>query len=285
MGKIKSILTYIVPPVFLILYRNYLVKSTKKEIIAPKRKTNEFWDGNYESWEAAEKLCAGYDSNIIINKCLDAIQKIKNGEAIYERDSVLFDKKEYSTGLLASLFLAGFTNSNTLSVLDFGGSLGTTYFQNRQFFHHFNNCKWGIIEQEKFYQLGKKHFANSELIFFETIDSCISVIKPNLFLVSSSLQYIPNPSDLLRQINTSKIRFIVFDRIPFSEGDNILTIQTVPPEIYEASYPCWIFNYQWLINNLRNYKVLFDFPSFCDNYQIINDNLLVKWKGLTLELK
>ncbi len=285
MGKIKSVLSLILPPVFIIFCRKVFVKKNQKDIILNYQATNKYWNGNYESWEIAETNCKGYDSDIIVNKCFTAIQKVALGQVVYERDSVVFDHKEYSTGLLASLFLAGFTNSSTLSVLDFGGSLGTTYFQNSQFFHHFNNCKWGIIEQEKFYQLGKKHFANNELIFFETIDSCISEINPNLFLVSSSLQYIPNPGDLLMQINTSKIRFIVFDRIPFSDGENILTIQTVMPEIYEASYPCWIFNYQWLIDNLSNYKVLFDFSSFCDNNQIINDNLLVKWKGLTLELK
>ena len=169
-------------------------------------------------------------------------------------------------------------------MLDFGGSLGTTYFQNKEFLTYFSSCSWTIVEQEKFYQLGKKHFENDQLQFVETIQDCLLKKSPNLFLVSSSLQYIPSPKEILNQINNSKTRFVVFDRLPFSESENILTVQTVPPSIYEASYPCWIFNFEWLLSNLPNYKVLFDFPSFCDADQVISDGLLVQWKGVTLEL-
>jgi len=285
MGKIKTLLKVILPPIFFIIYRKLFVTKLLVDNNTKQVCKNEYWDGNYESWEIAESFCKGYDSEIIINKCFDAIQKIKNGKAIYERDSVLFDKIEYSTGLLAGLFLAGHSNEGNISVLDFGGSLGTTYFQNKQFFSYFESCKWGIVEQQKFFELGKKHFQNEELMFFENIDHCFSEINPTVFLISSSLQYISNPIQLLQQINNSTIRYIIFDRIPFSEKDTILTIQTVPPVIYEASYPCWVFNYNWVITQLTNYKELYDFPSFCDSDQIINGDILVQWKGLVLELK
>ena len=284
MGKIKTFFKVILPPFFLILYRKLFVSKFSVDNIMTQRKKNQYWDGNYESWEIAGTFCKGYDSDIIINKCFDAIQKIKNGEAIYERDSVLFDKKEYSTGLLAGLMLAGHSNVGEISVLDFGGSLGTTYFQNKQFFNYFESCKWGIIEQQKFFEMGKKHFQDKELMFFENIENCISDINPNVFLISSSLQYISDPKQILFQINNSSIRYVIFDRIPFSESENLITIQTVPPVIYEASYPCWIFNDEWLLKQLSNYKVIFEFPSFCDADQLINDGLLVQWKGITLEL-
>jgi putative methyltransferase (TIGR04325 family) len=284
MGKIKTFFKVILPPFILILYRKLFVSKFSVYNITTQRKKNQYWDGNYESWEIADTFCIGYDSDIIINKCFDAIQKIKNGEAIYERDSVLFDKKEYSTGLLAGLMLAGRSNEGEISVLDFGGSLGTTYFQNKQFFKYFESCKWGIIEQQKFFEIGKKHFQDKELMFFENIENCISDINPNVFFISSSLQYISDPKQILFQINNSSIRYVIFDRIPFSESENLITIQTVPPIIYEASYPCWIFNYDWLLKQLPNYKVIFEFPSFCDADQLINDGLLVQWKGITLEL-
>jgi putative methyltransferase (TIGR04325 family) len=171
-----------------------------------------------------------------------------------------------------------------LSVLDFGGSLGSTYFQNKEFLDGFKKCNWSIVEQENFYKIGKKHLENHQLNFSETIEECLVNSSPNLFLVSSSLQYLSNPIELLTKMNNSSVDYIVFDRIPFSEKDNFITIQTVPPSIYDASYPCWIFEFEWLLNQLPNYKVLFDFPSFCDFDQVINDGLLVQWKGITLEL-
>ena len=59
--------------------------------------------------------------------------KVKNGEAVYERDSVLFDEIQYSWGLLAGLEKAALEHDGKLCVLDFGGSLGSTYYQNKQF--------------------------------------------------------------------------------------------------------------------------------------------------------
>jgi len=282
----------IIRNLFLILIKKgfYFLKFEEKnkivhyDTIFYQKPKNEYWDGNYNSWDIATEKCNGYDSDQIIEKCFNSLLKVKNCDAIYERDSVLFDKKEYSTGLLASLFIAGMTNDNQISVLDFGGSFGTSFFQNIEFSKYFKKIEWSIVEQNKMFILGKEFFENENLYFFETIDEVFRQKKPNIFLISSSLQYINNPNDILKKINASKIKHVVFDRIPFSESENIITIQTVPPSIYEASYPCWIFNYDWLLSQLTNYKVVFDFPSYCDVDQYINDGVLVQWKGITLEL-
>jgi putative methyltransferase (TIGR04325 family) len=284
MGKIKKILIVITPPIIIQFFRSFFDNS--KTIVNSQETYNpiELWGGRYSQWSEAEKLCKGYDSQNIIEKCFDAIQEVASGRAVYERDSVLFDKKEYSLGIVSSLFLAASRLDNHLSVLDFGGSFGTTYFQNKNFLSYFKSCNWTIVEQKKIYELGKKHFENNQLNFIETIEESLKLKSPNLIVISSSLQYISNPTQILDQINNSKSQFIVFDRIPFSKYENFITIQTVPPSIYDASYPCWIFNYDWLLSQLTNYKVVFDFPSYCDPDQVINKEILVNWNGLLFEL-
>ena len=77
------------------------MKRILKEILPPviiRNITGLFygWYGNYKSWEEATKRSIGYDDVQILNKVKDALMKVKNGEAIYERDSVLFDKIRYS---------------------------------------------------------------------------------------------------------------------------------------------------------------------------------------------
>ncbi|HRP59240.1 MAG TPA: hypothetical protein PK833_02995, partial [Vicingus sp.] len=54
------------------------------------------WTGNYKSWEEAQKKCSGYDSEIIFNRVKNALLKVKSGEAVFERDSVIFYKIQYS---------------------------------------------------------------------------------------------------------------------------------------------------------------------------------------------
>jgi hypothetical protein len=78
-----------------------------KEIIPPilLKAYNNFYSftGSFSSWEEAVKKSTGFDSPSIVEKVKKSLLKVKNGEAVYERDSVLFDKIEYSWPLLASL--------------------------------------------------------------------------------------------------------------------------------------------------------------------------------------
>jgi len=120
---IGQIIREITPPIIFRIYKNKAAKYG-------------FW-GNYPDWEAAKKASAGYDSEIILKKVTDALLKVKDGEASGERDSVLFDKVQYSWPLLAGLLWIASRNNNRLTLLDFGGSLGTSYFQNKLFFKPF----------------------------------------------------------------------------------------------------------------------------------------------------
>lgn len=57
------------------------------------------WFGNYPTWNDAQKECSGYENKVILEVVKNAILKVKNGEAVYERDSVLFDEIQESENL------------------------------------------------------------------------------------------------------------------------------------------------------------------------------------------
>src|SRR4051812_28170712 len=81
------------------------------------------WFGNYTTWEEARKQCTGYDDLAIVEKVKSSVLKVKNGEAAYERDSVLFDEIQYSRPLLDAFQQVAAGSSGVLHVIDFGGSL------------------------------------------------------------------------------------------------------------------------------------------------------------------
>jgi hypothetical protein len=72
--------------------KNYFknIKIKLKSIFKKKRKKG-MWQGDFQSWNEAQSKTTGYDSEIILEKCKNALLKVKSGEAVYERDSVLFD--------------------------------------------------------------------------------------------------------------------------------------------------------------------------------------------------
>ena len=72
---------------------------------------------------------------------------MKRGEAVYERDSVIFDHIEYSFPVLCGLLRAAVEDDGKLNVLDFGGSLGSSYYQKKGFLAVCKHLRWSIIEQ------------------------------------------------------------------------------------------------------------------------------------------
>jgi putative methyltransferase (TIGR04325 family) len=126
-------------------------------------------------------------------------------------------------------------------VCDFGGSLGSTYYQNKKFLDKLDDVSWGVVEQKHFVDIGKEEFEDKRLKFFYDVDECSQQENPNILILSSVLQYIEKPYELLDDILKNNFEYILIDRTSFSKNNEKIMIQVVPPFIYEANYPCWFF--------------------------------------------
>ena len=158
--SLRYLAKQILPPVVVNIIKLLLAKTNNKI----------GFDYGYSSWDAAEKAARGYDEDVIFEKVAASARLVFSGEAIYERDSVIFDEVEYSWPLLASLLLAAATKNN-LRVIDFGGSLGTTFQQNKRYLNRLPfACQWRVVEQEKFVEIGKNEFTNENLSFYKSIE-------------------------------------------------------------------------------------------------------------------
>jgi putative methyltransferase (TIGR04325 family) len=65
---------------------------------------------------------------------LEAPLKVRCGEAVFGRNSVLFDEIQYSWPVTAALMWAAARNNRNPHIIDFGGSLGNSYFQDKIFY-------------------------------------------------------------------------------------------------------------------------------------------------------
>lgn len=220
------------------------------------------WSGDYASWEEASAKCGGYQSQEILEKVRDAGLKVKAGYAAFERDSVLFPESEYPWPLLAQLMHVAAHEQGRLHVLDFGGALGSTYFQNRKYFEGLVAIRWCVVEQPHFVQCGRENFQSEELRFYHSIEECMSEECPSAVLLSSVLQYLPDPDALLSSLLRYQFKFILIDRTGFSnDGLDHITVQRVHPQIYSASYPCYFFSQQKLLERFAsNYDILAELP-------------------------
>ena len=203
------------------------------------------WYGDFPNWESAKKKTKGYDDGLILEKVKNSLFKVKNGEAVYERDSVLFDEIEYSWEMLAGLMWIAAQNKGNINLIDFGGSLGSTYYQNKSFLDSLASVSWNIVEQQNFVKEGISSFEDDRLKFYYSIEECIanSNNTVNCILFSNVLQYLEQPYSLLEGAFNYNIPYIVINKTGFAKNrKERLTVQIVPDKIYEATYPCRFFN-------------------------------------------
>ena len=243
------------------------------------------WKGDFDNWQTAMDQCEGYNTATILEKVKNAVLKVKNGEAVYERDSVLFDSIEYSWPLLAAILWVAAKNEGKLNVIDFGGSLGSSYFQNKKFLHQLNAVQWNVIEQGNFVTTGRACIQENGLHFYYDMEECITAQgRPNILIISCTLQYVEMPYQLIKQMLAFNIPYLLIDNMPFNdESRDRITIQKVPPAIYNASYPCWFLDY---------HKVL---TAFSEKYSVVSehrndssielDGRTIQYQGFLLELK
>ena len=242
MKKFRTFIKDCIPPIIL----RYIRRITHKKN----------FENEYASWDEALAKCAGYNAENILKKVLDATLKVKQGQAIFERDSVLFDQIEYAWPVLSGLMWVAARDDGELNVLDLGGALGSSYFQNRKFLKGLSKVFWNVVEQEHFVHAGQGHIQDDTIRFYSSIENCLAENKPNVALLSSVLPYLPNPYSTLNMLMDARIKTIIIDRTPYvNYGVNpSIKIQTIPPIIYTGSYPCRFLDESELIFELKKYN-------------------------------
>jgi putative methyltransferase (TIGR04325 family) len=239
--------------------------------------------GHYANWADALNDSEGYNSPLILNKTREALLQVKNGHAVYERDSVLFDKIEHSFPLLAGLLRAALAQEGNLCLVDFGGALGSSYFQCRAFLKPVRQLQWLVVEQPAHVLCGRKDFQSDELFFYNSVEECAASHRPNCLLLSSVLQYLPEPYAILRHLLAYGFPHLLIDGTAFlKRNEDRLTVQKVPKSIYPASYPAWFFSESRLLAEFANagYVLVADFQ--CP-YELSPDDEKAYHKGFIFE--
>lgn len=280
--KLKSVIRAFLPPVIFSIARRL-----RKPNHATEATVQGMFSGNFRSYSDALSLAQGYSDDKILSKVKESMLQVKNGSAKYERDSVLFDKIEYAWPLLAIFQNIALKKDARLSVLDFGGSLGSSFYQNIHFLSDLKSLTWIVVEQQNFVDVGKAQFQDNHLKFVYTIDEALELTKPDVVLFSGVLQYLEQPYKTLADIFNFEVPYILIDRTSFvNSGEDRITIQNVPESIYKASYPCTFFNESKFLQSFSpKYDLVTDFDSFAEIESFLEDGVRVFWKGFLFKRK
>lgn len=202
------------------------------------------YQGNFATWAEAAAAARGYDDPSILAQVARAMREVLAGRAAFERDGCLFRDPEYRWPVLAALTWSAARAGGRLSVLDFGGSLGGTFFHLRPLLSGIPTLEWSIVEQPHFVALGNREFSQFGLRFFESVSECVRERCVTTALLSSVLQYLADPWAVVREICAAGIEDIVIDRTLFAKNNRErICIQRVRIPKVGISYPCRLLSF------------------------------------------
>ena len=235
------------------------------------------FDDSFGSWEAAQAAAVGYDSSEIVDRVVRSTRAVLDGSALFERDGVVFSEPEYRWPVAYAL-AASAARHGELRVLDVGGSLGSVYWQHRGLLPD-DVAAWTVLEQSAF--VDQSQALNLDPLTFATDLTDGQQFGPwNVALMSSVLQYLPEPWEMLESILDTGVDCLVIDRTPFHTGPrDIPSLQRVPAHIYPASYPAWILSDARLQQALQGWQIVASFPGIEPAMRTIR-GVNFTWSGL-----
>ena len=238
-----------------------------------------FQDG-FGSWADAAAAAGGYDAQAILDQVRTATDEVVAGRSAMERDGVLFDRVELRWPVAGPLLWQAAVHHGSLRVVDFGGSLGSTYRQLSSLTDRLD-VRWAIVEQPAFVDAGAG-YADGRLSFHPTIADAVAAVSPTVALLSSVLQYLPDPHAVLADLASSGIEAIVLDRMPMTDAPaDRPAVEHVPPQIYAGSYATWLLSEPLLLATLPGWRVLDRFPGI-EPVGRTTSGVAFDWRGFVL---
>lgn len=196
------------------------------------------FSGDFRSWNEASAACGGgaYESE----DCTQvAIQQAEESKAqVLER----FELRPLDIRLLGTLeYCILRLNGRNVSVVDFGGGAGSHFFRFQPFIGQ-SIYNWTVVEIGAVVRAARSKFYEPNLNFQSNLAECA---PSDVALVSCSLQYCPNPYEIVSSLVAKTQKFIIFDRLPLISGPkDRLTVQRSPKSVYSTMYPAYFFSAQ-----------------------------------------
>jgi len=175
------------------------------------------------------------------------------------------EQRNNVTNLLPLLVSTLAQPNNKVSILDFGGGMGAGYLDclkclsNIEYIFH-------VIDTAPNNEYANKIYQTDSNIKFYDIDIPDDLPKINIINLGSSLQYVDDYNSTLKDLIRINSEYIFFSDTFMGEMSTFATMQV---NMKGKGIPCWIFNYQEIIDFFQNNKYELVYKS--SNYQPFHD--------------
>jgi putative methyltransferase (TIGR04325 family) len=107
-----------------------------------------------------------------------------------------------------------------ITVLDFGGGAGTTYFEAKYFFPN-KDFRWIILETKTMANIAQSLNSTSDELEFISDFGDLQNTKIDFVIANGSLQYTDNPIDHLNKLINLNAKYLYITRMPLAKNSSI----------------------------------------------------------------
>ena len=190
------------------------------------RRRNKGIVGDYPDWETALRATGLYKPDM--TALIDTVRRYRGGEGSFLNQ---YDPtaRGVSYPLLAGLLTASVRSGGTLGVLDFGGSLGQTWFGLEWTLRHLPSTVWCVVDQPECVAGARSVFQSDRLRFYTSADEAAAEHDLDTIVCSSTLQYLDEPYNVLRMLAGLGLPNLILDRTVISSTDTELFMRQHTP--------------------------------------------------------
>lgn len=205
--------------------------------------------GDHASWHDAQRAAETLGGAAPVERVIDAARAVRRGRGAWDRDGVVFERPSVHEPLFDSLRRIAAAERGRLVLVDFGGGLGSTWWQHRDALSAAGFTEWRVVELPALAAAGRREFAGGGLSFYELLDEAFEDGRPAAVLFSSVLQYLPLPYEVLGDVLKRRVPHVILDRVGYVRGNrDKLVVQHTPPTLGGGASPCWLFSRTALFN-------------------------------------
>jgi putative methyltransferase (TIGR04325 family) len=203
--------------------------------------------GNYRTWADARAAADDSAGSATLERVIAAARSVRITPGAWDRDGVVFRQPAFHAPLVDAMQRIAGEEKRMLCVIEFGGGLGSTWWQHRAAFDR-ADIDWRVVEVPALVEVGRREFSAPPLSFHATLEDAFLDRRPNVVLFSSVLQYVEAPHSLLQAVAGRAVRHVILDRVGFTNrGRDRIALQHTPPSLGGGASACWLFDYQTLV--------------------------------------
>ncbi|PTX95554.1 methyltransferase, TIGR04325 family [Opitutus sp. ER46] len=197
--------------------------------------------GEYPDWATAARKAGELGGGAPVERVVQAARAVRAGTGAWDRDGEVFTEPAVHAPLLDALGRIASAGQG-LTLVDFGGGLGSTWWQHRRELSELGPIDWRIVELPALVAAGRREFSDATLSFHDSLAAATARGRVNVLLLSSVLQYLESPQAFLRDPALDGFSDIILDRVALAaDARTRIVVQHTPPSLGGGASPCWLF--------------------------------------------